>query len=1791
MADDEDNKHLTKTPTFNGKKSEWEFFKVKLESYLAQKDMAKLLRWDGDIPKDDEEWTSDEKKTAEVKDKIKIRAMNTKAAGILLQSIVDTDTPQGKTAFNMVSKHISAKGGYASGNFKLAWSAMTKRYENKNTTTTSELYTAYYTLMMEEDEKPDDFITKMEKAREKLRDVGEEIEEQDFLESILSRLPKGDDEKNLGPYQVEKRLIEAKLKVPNNTYDLEDLVLDLLRVRKDVYGDEDDETVEKTDRKGSKDLVGEKAFAGFGKGQFKGRCHKCGKQGHKSVDCYSKFPKKNDDGQSKGNYKKNGGSSGGFKGECHYCHKPGHKKSECRKRQADLANRDGGESANRATLGEIVMTAMDYDFCYPVFDDTMLDDDDNSSIETNDSLSQDDESVSDSFFDCFGTASVPEDDDDDTVVPDWALESHEEICMAAYNTDEMWMEVEHGTMIENESVKSDTSDKSNSSGSANYYSCLSNDDDSDEEADFEEPVARSENYYRYVAPQGRRCFRCGQFGHVVANCADVYRARKRLARKQRRQERRNRKQRNGGRQWYGKPTAKHAQISKEQLYRLFRLIEKDLLPATNELNEVTTEYALPSVAGTQFNRDTWLADSGASCHMGNSDEGMFDVTPIDEPITLGNGKSLRATKVGKLRRTVKQVNGDTVDIVLEGYKCVPGLHMNLFAVVKALDSGWDIGNEGIKMYLRKNGTRITFDRIFNTATGSLCGVEILPRSGRSSRRDVAVVATEGKQSWDVNTLHRVFNHAHEETLRKTAAHYGWTVTGKFEACADCQMSNIKQKPVPKTTSTKSEAPGERVFIDLTSVRYKSLGGSKFWMGCVDDATDQTWSSFLKRKSDLPKVMMGFLRRMKARGTPVKYIRCDNAGENNDLRNKCQQSTDLNDIEFEFTARDSPQFNGKMERKFATLIGRVRAMMNAAKLTQELRNSLWCEAASTATDVENLLIGRNEDQPARLAFFKKDLPKADNLKQFGEMAIIKMGGDVKGKLTNRGIPVMYLGRQKDHAGDTFRFLNIATKRVLVSRDAIWLNKVYGEYKGSHRSPLMDTITVLPSVEAMAKKILENKVGGPEKDNAGQDDAARQQLENTGNDGSNDSDSENEAQVEAPRITTAIRSGMHTRSKGRVGFDITAGREVPDLNSKIIREMKKLDTYVNTNPEAHTIVERAKELSAEGETTTVADAVAMAINAVMMIDKFGADIDKHVAELAMAAVATEDYSKIDPAKFKDIFENPKSFEEAWNHPDPFQREKWREAILKEFAKMERNKVWRKFKRSDIPPGRRCVKHKWVFEWKRNGTARARLVACGYSQVAGVDFTHVFSPVANDVSFRIMIICMILWKLEGLIFDVETAFLNGDLEEEIYMDCPQGMEHEPDECLLLTKTIYGLVQSARQYFKKFESILTMKMGFKQCGSDPCLFMRENEKGLVIVLCYVDDNLCIGNREALDQMLKEIVQYGLNITVENELTDYLSCEIRFNQERTKAWIGQPHMVKKLEKTFGDEVKGLQRYKTPGTPGQGLIRAKTDDDKIPVEQQSRYRTGVGMLLYLIKHSRPDICNAVRELTKCLDGATPVAYKEMMRLIKYVLDTKDRGLKVAPTPTKLEWDMLVYSDSDWAGDKDDRKSISGYMIFLNGVLVCWRSKSQQSVALSSSEAELYACSEAAKEIPFIVQILIFLGIPVKLPVQVKVDNIGAIFMTENSTSSSRTRHIDTRYFFVKDMQNDGLLKVDFVRSEDNVSDIATKNVTGEVHDSHLEKYTAERSSVIGSNPVGTGRVLEGVPPGSTVATGATVAGD
>jgi hypothetical protein len=173
------------------------------------------------------------------------------------------------------------------------------------------------------------------------------------------------------------------------------------------------------------------------------------------------------------------------------------------------------------------------------------------------------------------------------------------------------------------------------------------------------------------------------------------------------------------------------------------------------------------------------------------------------------------------------------------------------------------------------------------------------------------------------------------------------------------------------------------------------------------------------------------------------------------------------------------------------------------------------------------------------------------------------------------------------------------------------------------------------------------------------------------------------------------------------------------------------------------------------------------------------------------------------------------------------------------------------------------------------------------------------------------------------------------------------------------------------------------------------------------------------------------------------------------------------------------------------------------------------------------------------------------------------GLKLEPKlrGDNLKWMLVLFSDSDWAGDRDNRRSVSGFIMFLCGVPIIWRSKQQATVALSSSEAEFVAMGEAVKEILFVIQVLESMQIEVESPVTVRVDNMGAIFMAENSSSSSRTRHIDIKWHFVNDLVSDKKIEIVFVKTKDNIADGFTKNVNGEIFRTHTQEFVWDRDTV------------------------------
>ena len=248
--------------------------------------------------------------------------------------------------------------------------------------------------------------------------------------------------------------------------------------------------------------------------------------------------------------------------------------------------------------------------------------------------------------------------------------------------------------------------------------------------------------------------------------------------------------------------------------------------------------------------------------------------------------------------------------------------------------------------------------------------------------------------------------------------------------------------------------------------------------------------------------------------------------------------------------------------------------------------------------------------------------------------------------------------------------------------------------------------------------------------------------------------------------------------------------------------------------------------------------------------------------------------------------------------------------------------------------------------------RLVAQGYSPIPGVDYTDNFAPVAHDISFRIALARMMAKKLDSLVMDVETAFLYGEIDEEIFMKSPVGMEEidpgsSSEDCYQLLKGIYGLCQAARQFWKKFVNTVKQEpFGVQVSPADPFMLFKENELGVCIIIMYVDDMLIIGKKEQIQDFASKI-QKEFSVKIQHNLTDYLGCEFHMNKERTRGWLGEPSIIKSLEQNFGDRAMKERLSLTPGTPRFKARRSQNLEDKVSPEDHETYRSGVGTLLYL----------------------------------------------------------------------------------------------------------------------------------------------------------------------------------------------------------------------------------------------------
>ena len=478
-------------------------------------------------------------------------------------------------------------------------------------------------------------------------------------------------------------------------------------------------------------------------------------------------------------------------------------------------------------------------------------------------------------------------------------------------------------------------------------------------------------------------------------------------------------------------------------------------------------------------------------------------------------------------------------------------------------------------------------------------------------------------------------------------------------------------------------------------------------------------------------------------------------------------------------------------------------------------------------------------------------------------------------------------------------------------------------------------------------------------------------------------------------------------------------------------------------------------------------------------------------------------------------------------------WKAAMTSEIKSLQDNQVWDLV---ELPKGRRTVSCKWIFKKKLDADGnveryKSRLVARGFTQKPGIDYDETFSPVVRFESIRTVIAVAAKNSLNLHQMDVKTAFLNGELEEDIYMQQPEGFVEKGKENYVckLNRSLYGLKQAARCWNTALDNQLKA-MKFSQCTSDPCIYLQEIEGTLFILAVYVDDIILGGACESLIKSIKAALSSRFAVTDMGKLHHFLGVKVV--QNVGNIWIGQAAYCKDLLVRF--RMDQSNSTETPMDVSCRLLKSEADDESCSKEM---YQSAVGSLLYLSTRTRPDISFAVGNVARFNAQPNSTHWSAVKRILRYIKGTTNLGLLYV----KGDGVLVGYSDADWAGDHNDRKSTSGYVFQLSGAAVSWRSKKQSCVALSTAEAEYVALSSATQEAIWMKQLVSsILQERSEKPIVVYEDNKSAICMTKHQQFHGRSKHIDIRHHFVREKVAANEVEVRYCKSVDMIADILTK---------------------------------------------------
>jgi hypothetical protein len=515
-------------------------------------------------------------------------------------------------------------------------------------------------------------------------------------------------------------------------------------------------------------------------------------------------------------------------------------------------------------------------------------------------------------------------------------------------------------------------------------------------------------------------------------------------------------------------------------------------------------------------------------------------------------------------------------------------------------------------------------------------------------------------------------------------------------------------------------------------------------------------------------------------------------------------------------------------------------------------------------------------------------------------------------------------------------------------------------------------------------------------------------------------------------------------------------------------------------------------------------------------------------------------------------------------------WLTAEAAEWEGLWDKGVFKKWNRSDLLKNDRVFTSRYVYKIKRSAKSgaayrfKARLIVRGFEMEKGKDYLQNFSPTPGIAIARIITSIAAANDLELHSIDIEQAFLQADklmegVNGRYFINPPPGSPDANNKDIVyeVLRPLYGNPSSPRALHKTMDAFFKSE-GFDTIGFEESVWKRVGGGKYaedIYVSAHVDDCLiACKSKDIMAAFKKEILTRFIG-TDEGEVTEYLGCELIRDRSAKSATIVQKGYAERVLKTFG--MWDCKPCSTPLDANNRLSKADCPQVVDPALHR-RYRSIVGCLSYLVNMTRPDLAFAYSQLSKFVQYPGVVHLKAAERVLQYLRGTYDQGITYCDLGAEVKNKLIGWVDSDFGSDPDTRKSMTGYLMSLNGGAISWRSSRQGGVTLSSSEAEFVAASQAGQEVVYLRELLKGFGHPQRKPTEIWEDNASCIMMSENLTNRDRSRHVDVKVHYLRDLVRDGHVKLVKCAGTQNVSDALTKSLARPAFEKHREHMWGTR---------------------------------